>query len=180
MGKEQRRRRRRRDGKVVKFVEHLPFLGFSASVGHKLSAEDTHDPKDEDRAKRAAAACTNSTLSTTCSALGGLIGGALGGPPGLVAGAAAGAALGSLGGQVAEHGINEKIKDKDIQTEKGDFSDLRKRDLLGNAALDTAVSAVTAGLWNTTGAKELDKDGNWRSLKNSFQERGGEDCCRRL
>ena len=101
-----------------------------------------------------------------------MIGGALGGPPGLVAGAAAGAALGSLGGQVAEHGINEKIKDKDLQTEKGDFSDLRKRDLLGNAALDTAVSAATAGLWNTTGAKELVKDGSKEVAKKVLTKLG--------
>lgn len=162
-----------KDGSLVTFVEKVPILGYVASAGHGLASVVTGDPKDEQRARRAAAACTNSSISTACTTVGGVVGGTLGGPPGFVAGVAAGAAVGSMGGQSAEYGINHAIQ-REFQTEKGDFGDFRKRDFVGNVCIDTAVSAATAGIWNATGAKDVAKEGSKVAAKKAVGKMGAQ------
>eukprot|EP00092_Neocalanus_flemingeri_P065149 GFUD01079152.1.p1 GENE.GFUD01079152.1~~GFUD01079152.1.p1 ORF type:complete len:237 (-),score=76.63 GFUD01079152.1:32-742(-) len=159
------------DSRFVRIIERVPVVGFVASAGHGIAALVTGDPKDEQRARRAAAACTNSTLSTACTTVGGIVGGAVGGPPGFVAGAAAGAAIGSMGGQSAEYGINHAIQ-KEFQTEKGDFTDFKKRDFVGNVCIDTAVTAASAGIWNASGAKEVVKEGSKEAARKAVGRMG--------
>ena len=84
--------------------------------------------------------------------------GTLAGPAGAVLGAAAGAAVGSAGGQTAELGINQGTA-KQFQTNKGDFSEFSKKEFLGTVAIDTAVTAASAGLWAGTGAREAVREG---------------------
>lgn len=68
---------------VVMFFESLPCLGYGVSAVHGILG-------DRDRAIRAAARCTNSSVRVLCEILGSL----LAMPGGALLGAAAGAAVG--------------------------------------------------------------------------------------
>ena len=68
------RLRARRDGKLLTLTESLPVLGFAVSAGHGVAAALTGDTEDKERARRAAAACTSSTLAMACTAAGGALG----------------------------------------------------------------------------------------------------------
>ena len=78
-----------------------------------------------------------------------------------------------MGGQSAEYGINHAIV-KEFQTEKGDFTDFKKRDFVGNVCIDTAVSAATAGIWNASGAKDVAKEGSKAAAKKAVGKIGAQ------
>ena len=123
-----------KDGEVTKFVESTPGLGYVASAGHAIAG-------DEQRARRAAATSTKSTLVTA-----GAVAGSIGGP----AGAAAGAALGSAAGQCAEKGINHSI-DKRYQTDAGTYNNFDGGEFVKGIAIDGALGGIGSGASNTAG-----------------------------
>ena len=123
-----------KDGEVTKFVESTPVLGYVASAGHAIAG-------DEQRAKRAAATSTKSTLVTT-----GVVVGSLGGPPG----AAVGGALGSVAGQCAEKGINHAI-DEEYQTDAGTYDDFDGVEFVKGVAIDGAFGGIGSGASSTVG-----------------------------
>lgn len=77
-------------------------LGYAIAAGRGITG-------DHDRARRAAARSTNSTLTT----LGAIGGGLVGGPPGVMAG---GASMNAVG-LASEHGISKHIQDKTVEFE---------------------------------------------------------------
>lgn len=139
-----------KDGQVTKFCESVPVLGYVASAGHAIAG-------DEQRARRAAA----SSSKTTLVAVGGTVG-LLGGP----AGAAAGAGLGNIAGQCAERGINHAI-DEEFQTDAGTFDDFDVEEFGKDLVFDTALGGLgsaTGGAIKTAG-KEASRAVVGASLK---------------
>jgi len=90
-----------KDGQATKIIESIPVAGYIASAVHANAGNQEH-------AKRAAAKCTSSTLTT----IGTVGGGILGGPAGAMAGGAAmaGAGIGS------QYGVSQHIKDEAVGT----------------------------------------------------------------
>lgn len=142
------------DGQITKFVESTPVLGYVASAGHAIAG-------DEQRARRAAAASTKTTLVTA-----GVVVGSLGGP----AGAMAGAALGNSAGQCAEKGINHAI-DEEYQTDAGTFNDFNAGSFVQDLALDTAMGGIGVGATNAVG-KQVSRAVVGKSLKESGKAAG--------
>lgn len=133
-----------KDGSVTKFCESLPVIGYVASAGHAIAG-------DTDRAKRAAAAGTNGTVSFIGAVGGGLVGGPVG--------AIAGAGLGSAVGQLSEHAINER-DDVPIKTDKGGISDMKA----GSFFLEMGASMVGSAAGGTVG-KGISRQVVGKSLK---------------
>ncbi|MCO5601997.1 hypothetical protein L7F22_056124 [Adiantum nelumboides] len=115
-----------KDGPATQFCESLPVVGYVASMAHGIAGNEEH-------AKRAAAKCTNATVTTICTVGGGL----LGGPAGAMAGAAAGNAIG-IG---AEHGVSHHISDSAVRAHVGSVEATR-------FVTDMGLSAVGGGMGN--------------------------------
>ncbi|XP_077866224.1 uncharacterized protein LOC144353814 [Saccoglossus kowalevskii] len=147
------------DGEITKFAESIPGVGYIASAGHGIAAAVTGDEKDLQRARRACAASTKSSL-VTAGAIGGTL---LGGP----AGAVAGAALGSTAGQCSEKGINH-ANDKEFQTSGGTYHDFHAGNFIAEIAIDGALGGICAGTTATAG-----KTAARKAVGESMKEVGG-------
>eukprot|EP00486_Rosalina_sp_Unknown_P012168 CAMPEP_0201592078 /NCGR_PEP_ID=MMETSP0190_2-20130828/190070_1 /ASSEMBLY_ACC=CAM_ASM_000263 /TAXON_ID=37353 /ORGANISM="Rosalina sp." /LENGTH=442 /DNA_ID=CAMNT_0048050683 /DNA_START=1341 /DNA_END=2666 /DNA_ORIENTATION=- len=149
------------DSKVTKMVEGVPVVGYLPAAAHLAKG-------DKDRAKRAAAKCTNSTVVTGvvvgavaatvatggAAAVAGAAGAGAAGAVGTAAatagvaaaaGATAGAAGGALGvaaeSQIAKHINDGTIKDQCLKGTKEDYINGVKK-----GAVKGAISGATAGL----------------------------------
>jgi hypothetical protein len=94
-----------KDGRATKIAESIPIVGYGAATVHGIAGNDEH-------AKRAAAKCTNSTVTTASTVAAGLVGG----PPAAMAAGAAGAAAGTG----IQHGISKKIDDRNVSPSVND------------------------------------------------------------
>ena len=138
------------------FVHSYSVVGYVASAGHGIAAAITGDEKDLQRARRACATSTKSTLVTVGAIAGGMVGGPVG--------AAAGAGLGSVAGQCSEKGINH-ANDKEFQTNGGTYHDFDAENFIGEIAINSALGGLSAGTTATVG-KSAARKAVGDSLKN--------------
>eukprot|EP00112_Aurelia_sp_Birch-Aquarium-sp1_P001911 Seg1209.1 transcript_id=Seg1209.1/GoldUCD/mRNA.D3Y31 product="hypothetical protein" protein_id=Seg1209.1/GoldUCD/D3Y31 len=146
------------DGEVTKFMEAVPGVGYVASAGHGIAAAVTGDEEHLQRARRACAASTKSSLVTAGAVGGGIVGGP--------AGAVAGASLGSISGQCSEKGINH-ANDKKFQTGGGTFHNFDA----GSFATEVAIDGALAGIGSAAG--KVGKDVARTAVGPSLKEVGG-------
>ena len=92
------------DQNYVKFIENIPAAGYIVSAVHATEG-------DKDRAKRAAASSTSSTITTGSCVLGAAIGTAMFPGVGTVIGGLLGGAVGGASGSVVKKAVNESIRD---------------------------------------------------------------------
>ncbi|XP_065058093.1 uncharacterized protein LOC135685922 [Rhopilema esculentum] len=151
-----------KDGQITKFAESLPVIGYVASAGHGIAAAVTGDKRNLQRARRACASSTNSTL-VTAAAVGGTLLGGPAGTVGVVAGAFSGGVLGSAAGHCAERGINH-ANDYAFQTSVGTFKDFNAGSFMAEVCIDGTLSALSSGVSQTI-AKQAARAAVGPSLK---------------
>jgi len=129
------------DGGVTQFVENVPVVGYVPAACHGIAGQ-------HERAKRAAARCTKSTVATGAVIGAGVAVAATGGGAAVAigAGAAAGAA-GTAAGTGVQRGIEETYSAEAKRTMPGarEVTDMRPEHWVGDIALGGLGGAGGAG-----------------------------------
>ena len=132
------------DQGYVKFMETLPGVGYIQSAVHASDG-------DKDRAKRAAASSTGSTITTGGCVAGAAIGTVLLPGLGSVVGALIGGAVGGASGAVVKKAVNESINDQEIRDKAGSLKDITANELLKEATVGAVFGSMSGVVCSTAG-----------------------------